>query len=860
MHRWLMRLYPTSFRNEYGGEIRRVFARRRRDASGPVAVLALWLGEIGDTLVNAARVHVDIVRQDLRYTRRALGRARGFAFTAVLVTALGVGATTAVFSVADHVLVRPLPFAAPDRLVKIWESQPEYSRIDVSPANFRDWQQMTSSFAAMGAYTEGQSSNLSGAGDPVRLNGSDVTANFLPILGVAPAMGRLFSVEDDRDEAASAIVISDATWRGTFGADPRIIGRTVTIDSEPATVIGVMPSSFQFPSRTTDIWRLLRLPPDIVTDRGNQFLRVIARLKPGVSREQARNDLNTAAAQLERAYPKDNAKLGATLIELRDEVNVKSRQLLTALMAAAVCVLLIACTNLASLVIARASAREREMAVRTALGAGRERLARQLMTESLLLAAAGGALGVLVALLVVPLIVSLVPTSLPIGEAPSLDWRMLAIAGVVTVTTGIGFGVLPAFRLSRASDGLREGARAGTSRRTERVRAALVIAQVAASVVLLVSAGLLIRALWRVQQTDPGFRADGVLTLSTPLPMPKYGPQAARVTYYRAVLDGVRALPGVSAAAFTSFLPMSSMRGGIWTAYLPGETRDNDHGQHVSVRFITPQFFDAMGIPLKAGRALSERDALNTEKVAVVSESYARAHFPGEPPVGHRIFLAFFDRTIVGVVADIRVRGLERESEPQVYLPYQQQPDNTMTFYMPKDLVVRHAAAGGALAQQIRQIIAHADPQQPVSDVRSLSSVVQSDTEARGAQVRVLGAFAALACLLAAVGLNGLLAFIVSARTREIGVRLALGAEPRDVRAMIARRGTTLAGIGVIAGIGAAMLVGRSMQALLVGIGPSDPVTIVLAAGVTLLLALTASLLPAVRASRISPTEALKAD
>lgn len=315
MIRLLLRCYPASFRNEYGEEIRRVFERRLRDADGPTARAGVYASEIAGTVASAARVHMDILQQDLRHTRRSLWRARGFAAAAIAVTALGVGATTAVFSVADHVLVRPLPYADPATLVKIWESTPGYGRIEASPANVRDWQRMSSSFAAMGAFTEGQSSNLVGAGQPQKLTGSDVTLNTLNILGVKPALGRIYTADDDRDDAASTIVISDALWRTTFGADPGIIGRKVTIDNDPSIVIGVMPPTFQFPSRTTDIWRLLRLAPDIYNDRGNQFLRVIARLKPGVSRQQAQADLSNVAAQLERAYPKDNAKVGAVVID-----------------------------------------------------------------------------------------------------------------------------------------------------------------------------------------------------------------------------------------------------------------------------------------------------------------------------------------------------------------------------------------------------------------------------------------------------------------------------------------------------------------------------------------------------------------
>ena len=856
-----MRLYPASFRNEYGGEMRRVFERRRRDGSGPVAIIALWIALILDTIANAARVHADILRQDLRHTRRSLLRSRGFALAAIVVTALGVGATTAVFSIADHVLIRPLPFADPSLIVKIWESTQEYARMDVSPANYRDWMNAAASFTSMGAYTEGQTANLVGSGDPARLNGSDVTAELLGVLGVRPARGRTFGADDDRAGAPGTVLISDALWRLRFGRDPAIVGRHITLNNESCTIIGVMPATFQFPSRTTDFWKPIRFEADAFEERTNLYLRVLARLKPGVTHDQARAELTMIAAQLERQYPKDNAKVGATLIDLRDEVGRLSRIALYTLVAAAASVLLIACTNLASLLVARASARERELAVRTALGAGRERLVRQLMTESLAIALLGGILGTVLAIIITPLIVTLVPTALPIAEQPGIDLRMMLTALGVTVATGLGFGVLPAMRAARQSASLRDGARAGVSARTERVRGVLVIAQVAVSVVLLVSAGLLIRALWTVQQVDPGFRTAGVLTMRTSLPMPKYAPQAARVAFYRRVLDEVRALPGVVGAAYTTGVPIS-MRGGIWPAFLPGKSREPADAPTVSVRYVTSDLFSVLGVPVSVGRAFNESDSLNAQKVVVVSESFVKAHWPGQDPRGKQFFVALFDRTVVGVVGDVRVRGLERESEPQVYLPYQQQLDNMMTFYTPKDLVIRMSddRQASALTSAVRAVIANADPELPIADVRPLATVVETDLASRSAQVRVLAAFAGVACLLAAVGLHGLLAFMVSARTREIGVCLALGAAPRQVLWLVTTRGLILALVGVVVGVSLAYVAGRSMQALLAGITPGDAVAMLFAVSVSLVSALAGTMLPAFRASRISPTEALRAD
>jgi predicted permease len=859
----LLHLYPKSFRNEYGEELRRVFERRRRDASGAVGRAALWVGEIIDTIASATRVHADILRQDLRHTRRSLIRSRGFAAAAIIVTALGVGATTAVFSVADHVLIRPLPFPEPDRIVKIWQSQPGYPKMEAAPANYRDWKDMSSSFARMGAFSGGVSFSLVGAGDPVRLEGAWVTGDLMQTLGVQPAFGRLIDVADDAPDGPSTVVISSRLWRSQFGADPAILGRQLNLGGQMFAVVGVMPDSFLFPTRLTDLWAPAQMGPALMAQRDNYFLQVVGRLKPGVSRDAASAELSSIAAKLAALYPKSNANVGTVMIDFRQDISWRSRSLLYALVGAAACILLIACSNLASLLMARASARERELSVRAALGAGRERLVRQLMTESLSVAVAGGVLGLLLAIAAVPLIVRLVPTGLPIAEVPGLNARLLVIAAMVTLATGIGFGVLPALRAGRQSASLRDGARAGVSRRTERIRGALVIMQVAASVVLLVGAGLLMRALWNVQGMNLGIRPQGVLTMRTELPVPKYAPQTARVAFYDHVIEKVRALPGVESAAYTSWLPMT-FRGGIWPVFFPGQPRDTTAGPTVSIRFVTDDYFKVMGMPVVAGRGFDASDSINAEKTVVVSQSFVDRHWPGQDPRGQRFFVNFFDRVVVGVVGDVKVRGPERESEPQVYFSYRQQPDNSMTFYSPKDLVVKMRATSeaqeAALAPAIRQIIAKADPELPVSDVRALSAIVAGETAERKTQVRVLGVFAGLACLLAAIGLNGLLAFVVAARTREIGVRLALGASPRQVLVQITGRGMLLALAGVIAGVGAAYLAGRSLQAILAGVSPADAVAVAGAVGVSLVSAAAGILLPALRASRTSPTEALRAD
>jgi predicted permease len=458
----------------------------------------------------------------------------------------------------------------------------------------------------------------------------------------------------------------------------------------------------------------------------------------------------------------------------------------------------------------------------------------------------------------VPLVTRLVPNALPIAEAPPVDLRVLGFAALVTALTGIGFGVIPALRASRdtGATGLREGTRTGS--RSERLRSSLVVAEVTASVVLLVSAGLLIRALWRVQHVDPGFRAENVLTLRTALPQPKYKTVQARHDYYSRVLDDVRALPGVAGAAYITGLPMV-MRGGIWNVEMPGrlESRSNTA---VSLRFVTPGFFETLGIPLRAGRDVQVSDTLQTAPVAVVSESFTRRHWPGEDGLGRRFHMADLEWTVVGIVGDVRVRGLERPSEPQLYLPYRQVEDGAIISYPPKELVVRSPLDEAALLPSLRRIIARADPQQPISGVRRLVDVVADDTAPRSVQVRVLAGFAALAILLAGIGIHGLLAFTVSQRQQEFGVRMALGAVPRDILRMVLQQGVALAVVGVAAGVVLAYAAGRTLQALLAGVSPADPVTFLAALALALLMTALGSLWPALRASHVDPLKVMRVE
>ena len=860
LYNLLVHLYPAAFRNEYGEEMRAIFARRERQARGPLGALALWTSTLFEVVVNALAVHWDILRQDLRYTARALAGTPGFTLTAILVVALGVGANTAVFTVTDFVLIRPLPFSEPERLVKLYERLPGYSRMELSPVTFRDWKRMSHSFEAMGAYVS-TSVNLVGQGDPERLEASSVSSEVFPLLGIQPLAGRLFNSTDDRIDSPGTVLLSYGLWKTVFGADLGVIGRKVVLDGAPLTVIGVMPRDFHFSDRSVELWTPLQVrDDDSFEDRNNNYFGVIAKLRRGVTIAQARSEMSVITAQLCRQYPKEMAQHGATVNPLHEELSESSRMLLVALSGAAICVLLIACANLASLLLARGLARKKELAVRTALGAGRERLIRQLVTESLVLAVSGGALGVLGALGSIPLLAKLVPMSLPVNQTPSVDWRVLAFAALLTFLTGIAFGVIPALRAGGSVDlgGLRDGVRAGGGRR-ERVRSALVIAEVMASVVLLVSSGLLMRALWRLQSRDPGFRTDGVLTMRTALPWPKYLKTAAREEFYKQVLTEIRGLPGVSNAAYISFLPMV-WRGGIWPVSLDQQILDRAESNSASLRFVTSGFFAALGIPLQLGRDVDEADTSDRPFVAVVSQSFVRRYWPNENPLGRHFQFGFHDRMVVGVVGDVRVRGLERPSEPQVYLPYQQVPDGYLFPYTPKDLVVRSTTTAELLLPAIRRIVQSVDREQPISDVRMMSEVVEGETASRVLQLRILGAFAAVAILLAGIGIHGLLSFAVSQRLHEIGVRIALGASSSDVLRMVIRQGVTLAAAGVALGAIVAFAAGREMEALLAGVEPGDAATFLGAIGLCALMTLLGIVAPAVRAVLVDPIAVMRSE
>jgi predicted permease len=865
----LLRLYPTSFRNEYGGEMRAIFRERIGHASGMAARLRLWISALGDIAPSAAAAHGDILRQDLRYTARALARAPGFAATAILVTALGIGANTAAFSLADYVFLRPLPYPQPERLVKLWQARENQRQAtnQISAVVYREWK-TSRSFESMGAWY-GSAVNLVGGGEPQRVEASAVTHDLLPVMGVRPLLGRLFSASDALEGETGPVVLSYSVWEGQFGGDPGIVGRQITLDGIPRVVIGVMPMEFRFPRRDIGVWRLMGAQEQSDDDVTNTYWEVVARLRPGVSREQAQAEMDLISRRLQAQYPDEQESIGVNVNQLSSEIMPQSRLLLLALCGAAACVLLIACANLANLLLARALVRRREVLVRTALGAGRERLVRQSITESLVLAFLGGALGVAVAYAALPLLTRLVPNTLPIGAAPSIEPRVLMFAALLTALAGLGFGVVPVWRTSGKVElgDLSATSRAGGGQKA-RARSALVIAEVMMSVVLLISAGLLLRAVMSIQGVDVGFRADQVLTLRTALPEATYPTIARRSEFYRQVLERVRGVPGVSSAAYITSLPIANP-GGVWPVIPEGQTLTRGQAERASSRFVTPGYFGTMGIPLRMGRDVSERDGTRQPWVAVVSQSFVEKYWPGENPIGKRF--AFFDsvRTVVGVVGDVRMRGPERTNEPQVYLAHQQIPEGvdsagtpitTARFYAPKDLVIRASVPPSTLIPAVRRIVREVDPQQPVSNVKPMRAVVGEVTAARAVQVRLLVAFALIAFLLAAIGIHGVLSFTVLSRLREIGVRMALGAQRGEVIRLVVSRGLVLTAAGVLPGIAIAYAAARTMRSLLAGVAPADPMTFLIAGGLCSVMAILGCLLPTLRAARVEPAIALRTE
>ena len=799
--------------------------------------------------------------QDVRYGFRTLVKSPGFTVFAVAVLALGIAANTAIFSLADAVLLRPLPYRDASGLVMVWEdaSFVGFPHNTPAPGNFSDWKAQNHVFEDMAAIRE-TSFNLTGDSGPEELPAHRVTANLFSVLGARPALGRAFLPEDDRPGAAHVVLLSRGLWLRRFGADPQIVGREIPLDGATYTVVGVMPRGFQFPDRETEMWVPVQMNSQELTNHDSHYLNVVARLKPGVTLSQANADLAVIAERLARQYPGSNANLGAFATSLRAELAGNLRLAILVLLGAVGFVLLIACANVANLQLARAAGRQRELALRMALGASQSRIIWQLLIESVLLASLAGGLGLLLSVWGMAFLKRLIPTGIPQAAGTALDARVLGFTLLVSVATGVLFGIAPALRVRRLSlnESLKQGGRTSAGLSGGRTRDALVVAEVALALMLLTGAGLMIESFAKLRKLDPGFQAEHVLALRTPLPKPRYADFAKRSAFYDQVLERVSHLSGVVSAGCTTWLPLTN-RGGASGITIEGRPQHPPGESDVpNTRMISKDYFRTLDVPLKQGRMFDDRDGAQTPLVAVINETAAWQFWPSENPLGKRFKFGDYANhepwiTIVGVVGDVHQMGLDVPARAEIYLPYQQQDS-----FEPGYLAVKTAGDPMQLAQAVREQVWAVDKEQPVSGVMPLQELLDEELSPRQTQADVLGAFAGLALLLASLGIYAVLSFRVAQRTQEIGVRMALGAQRGDVLQMVLRQGLKLTLLGIAVGLAGALALSRVLAHLLYGVSATDPATFAGVAALLVAVALLACYIPARRAMRVDPMVALR--
>ncbi len=793
---------------------------------------------------------------DMRHGLRVMLRTPAVTVTAVIALALAIGANTAMFSVVDAVLLKPLPFRNADELVMVWEdaSHVGFPRNTPAPANWVDWKAQNTVFTDIAA-TRGGSVNLTGDGSPERLIGRQVTASFWSILGTPAYLGRTFTEEEDKSNAR-VVVIGYGLWQRRFGGERSVIGRKVVLSDTPYTIVGVMPPRFSFPARRTEIWTPASFTPQDLARRGSHFLICLARLKPGVSVQQAQTEMNVTAKRLQERYP-ENANVGAVVVPFREQYAGESKTGWIVLFGASGFVLLIACANVANLLLARAAGRQREIAVRSALGAKRWTIVRQLLTESLMLAGLGSVLGIALARLSMTLLEKLVPTTIAAGSL-QLDWRMLGFTMLVTTLTGVAFGVFPALAAGRVDlqHSLRQGGRTQVGGGSW-LREALVVSQTALAVALVAGAGLMIQTLNHLQNTDLGIRTDRILTMSSDLPRSRYDTHAKQKAFLEAVVENVRHLPGVTGVGFTSDLPLTT-QGNTSGYIIERQARDEQRGQDALFRIVTPDFLPTMGARLREGRFFASSDTANAERVVIVNETLANRHFGNTSAVGKRLSISGSDVRwvrIAGVVREIRERGINIGTKPAVYMPLAQSEGY---WPVPSDIAVRTDGDPATLIRPVQEAIWAVDRSQPVSDVRTMTQVVDEELRRESQQTGLLATFAGLALVLAATGIYGVISYAVSMQRREIGVRMALGATPVEVLRMVMRRGLGLIGVGVVVGILFSLLGAKLLQSMLHGVRPNDPVTLAGAAALLALIALAACAAPARSASLVDPMVVLR--
>ena len=802
---------------------------------------------------------------DVQYTLRSLARQPLFYTVVILTLALGVGANAAIFTVVNAVLLRPLPYPDPDRLMMVWTYNPRqgFDKDVGTYPNFEDWRRASQSFERMSGYF-GASVTLTGSGDPAQIRGARVTHEFFETMKVLPMLGRPFAPEHGRAGGESVVLLSHGLWTRRFGADAAIVGRPITLNGRSHQVLGVMPAGFVQPS-DAEFW--LPLAPvgqfeSLFTARGSYWLTIVGRLKPGVPPASAQAEMNGIAARLENEYP-SNAGIGIRLVPLHEEIVGDIKRPLLILLGAVCLVLLIACANVANLLLTRATSRTRELAIRTALGAGRRRLGRQLLTESMVLGLLGGLAGLALAAWTTDLLRSLAPAELPRLADVGVDRRVLLYTAGASVVTSLLFGIVPAFHATRREVGaaLKDGGRTGTDRNSGRLRTALAIGELAVALVLLVGASLLMRSFMALSREDPGFAKDGVLTLRLQLPAAKYGEPARVAAFHEQLIERLAALPGVEASAAGSTLLLSRLPNSA-SINIEGRPPLPSDAQNIPVPYdsVSPEFFSTLQIPLRRGRAFSHADNPDAQEVAIVNETFVRRFFPDEDPLGKRVTFNTPGQpgtrwqTIVGVVADTKRGGFGRPTWAEIYFPMRQAPDPRVYVFL------RTQGDPLSLAAAAQAAVWSIDRDQAIGGIRTVRELLAQQEANRWFTTLLLGLFAGVALILAVIGIYGVIAYSTAQRTQEIGIRLALGADQRNVMRLVLASGLRIATAGLALGLLGAFGLTQVLSSLLYGVGARDPVTFVAVPAVLLLVALAASWIPARRAMRVDPLTALRAE
>ena len=805
---------------------------------------------------------IETVWQDVRTGVRALVHSPVFTVVTVLSLALGIGANTAIFSVVNGLLLRPLPYPESEQIVDVWHTPPQQSfpgldKFSVSPANYLDWKAQSTVFEQTAVYTD-TAFSLSTSSDPLPLIGGVVSSDFFSVLRSNAIQGRTFTPDEEQPGRDQVVVLGHKLWQRAFGANPNIIGQTLTLNSRSFTVVGIMPAGFEFP-REAELWVPLAWDDNDRKTRSIHDYLVIARLKQNVSRQQAQAEMSTISSRLEKQYPEENSGWGAVVIPLREDLVGDMRLALLVLFSAVGFVLLIACANVANLMLARGANRQREIAVRIALGAGRARLVRQLLTESVLLAVTGGLLGLLLAVWGSKMLVQL--GSLPNSGDIGIDTWALSFTLLVSFAAGIIIGIVPALQFTRTSisDTLKQGSgRSGGSPIKQHTRKALVISEVALSLVLLIGAGLMIRSFWKLQNVNPGFDTSNTLTMSIVLNWIRYSEPHQRLAFADRAIEQIRAVPGVISVGTTTRIPLAG--GGSTQPFsIEGRPAGAIAEQPMAqTRYITPDYFRAIGISLRQGRFFSDQDRDNSVPVVIISEAMARRFWPGENPIGKRLTPSFHSeqggREIVGVVGDVKTSGLDVDAAAMMYLPFKQAPLPFMSF------VVRTSSNPESLIQPVSRAIYSIDKEQALTNVQTMDQVLTKSLSDRRFNMTLLLTFAGVALMLAAVGVYGVMNYTVTLRTRELGIRMALGAKKMDVLRLVVGQGLTLTLIGVAAGLISAYALTRLMASLLYGVTATDYLTFGSVSAVLVAVGLAASYVPARRATKVNPTIALRAE